>query len=264
MVSLQIVAYDFGIKHNILRRLASFGAKVTVVPANYPAEKAMELQPDGVFFSNGPVSSHLPLTAQHMSLVQDHLFLDTASGMHQLKLFLSKQHLNINGSHNYWCEVRRKWGIRFDLISITGCWNTYVEFSKFPKQTPRHWSDVARLGELALLITEEPSICRVTRQQCPMPLRLQKRSLVRCLHLEFVWATKWWDKLLEQTLSSSSLVIMEAITPSDSQRQVCFILLFQPPFFLALHDYSTVLWYLCFILCMPMAAFWAQKMKLIL
>ena len=53
---MQIVAYDFGIKHNILRRLASFGAKVTVVPANYPAEKAMELNPDGVFFSNGPVS----------------------------------------------------------------------------------------------------------------------------------------------------------------------------------------------------------------
>ena len=62
---LQIVAYDFGIKQNILRRLASFGCKITVVPANYPAEKAMALNPDGVFFSNGPVSqplwrSHLP------------------------------------------------------------------------------------------------------------------------------------------------------------------------------------------------------------
>lgn len=52
---MQIVAYDFGIKHNILRRLASFGAKVTVVPANFPAEKAMDFKPDGVFFSNGPV-----------------------------------------------------------------------------------------------------------------------------------------------------------------------------------------------------------------
>lgn len=49
-----IVAYDYGIKQNILRRLASFGCKVTVVPASYPAEKAMALKPDGVFFSNGP------------------------------------------------------------------------------------------------------------------------------------------------------------------------------------------------------------------
>lgn len=53
---MQIVAYDFGIKHNILRRLASFGCKVTVVPASYPADKALALKPDGVFFSNGPVS----------------------------------------------------------------------------------------------------------------------------------------------------------------------------------------------------------------
>lgn len=52
---MQIVAYDYGIKQNILRRLASFGCKVTVVPASYPAEKAMALKPDGVFFSNGPV-----------------------------------------------------------------------------------------------------------------------------------------------------------------------------------------------------------------
>lgn len=49
-----IVAYDFGIKHNILRRLASFGCKITVVPADYPAEKVLEMNPDGVFFSNGP------------------------------------------------------------------------------------------------------------------------------------------------------------------------------------------------------------------
>ena len=61
---MQIVAYDFGIKHNILRRLASFGCKVTVVPASYPADKALALKPDGVFFSNGPVSHiHLPLSS---------------------------------------------------------------------------------------------------------------------------------------------------------------------------------------------------------
>lgn len=52
-----MVAYDFGIKHNILRRLASFGCKIMVVPADYPADKVLAMNPDGVFFSNGPVSS---------------------------------------------------------------------------------------------------------------------------------------------------------------------------------------------------------------
>ena len=53
--ALQIVAYDFGCKSNILRRLTSFGCRVTVVPASYPADKVMEMNPDGVFLSNGPV-----------------------------------------------------------------------------------------------------------------------------------------------------------------------------------------------------------------
>ncbi|KAF8059196.1 hypothetical protein HT031_005368 [Scenedesmus sp. PABB004] len=50
----KVVAYDFGIKLNILRRLASFGCDVTVVPATYPADKVLAMNPDGVFFSNGP------------------------------------------------------------------------------------------------------------------------------------------------------------------------------------------------------------------
>ena len=53
--TVQIVAYDFGCKSNILRRLTSFGCRVTVVPASYPADKVMEMKPDGVFLSNGPV-----------------------------------------------------------------------------------------------------------------------------------------------------------------------------------------------------------------
>ena len=52
--SFHIVAYDFGIKRNILRHLASFGARVTVVPADTPAVKVLALNPDGVFLSNGP------------------------------------------------------------------------------------------------------------------------------------------------------------------------------------------------------------------
>lgn len=49
-----VVAFDFGVKHNILRMLASRGCKVTVVPAQTSASAAMALRPDGVFLSNGP------------------------------------------------------------------------------------------------------------------------------------------------------------------------------------------------------------------
>jgi carbamoyl-phosphate synthase small subunit len=51
---LHVVAYDFGIKRNILRLLAERGCRVTVVPANTPAAEALALKPDGVFLSNGP------------------------------------------------------------------------------------------------------------------------------------------------------------------------------------------------------------------
>ena len=49
-----VVAYDFGAKHNILRKLAERGCKVTVVPAKTSAKEALALKPDGVFLSNGP------------------------------------------------------------------------------------------------------------------------------------------------------------------------------------------------------------------
>ncbi len=51
---LHVVAYDFGIKHNILRRLAAHGCRITVVPARAPAEEALAYRPDGVLLSNGP------------------------------------------------------------------------------------------------------------------------------------------------------------------------------------------------------------------
>ncbi len=50
----KVVAYDYGIKTNILRILASLGCEVTVVPASYPAEEVIKKSPDGVFLSNGP------------------------------------------------------------------------------------------------------------------------------------------------------------------------------------------------------------------
>jgi carbamoyl-phosphate synthase small subunit len=51
---LHVVAYDFGIKRNILRLLADAGCRMTVVPAQTPAAEVMALHPDGIFLSNGP------------------------------------------------------------------------------------------------------------------------------------------------------------------------------------------------------------------
>ncbi len=49
-----VVAYDFGVKRNILRMLVDRGCRLTVVPAQTPAEEVMKLAPDGIFLSNGP------------------------------------------------------------------------------------------------------------------------------------------------------------------------------------------------------------------
>jgi carbamoyl-phosphate synthase small subunit len=51
---LTVVAIDFGVKRNILRRLASYGCRVVVVPVNTPPEKILSYSPDGIFLSNGP------------------------------------------------------------------------------------------------------------------------------------------------------------------------------------------------------------------
>ena len=52
--NFHVVAYDFGVKHNILRMLASRGCRMTVVPAQTPASVVLGHQPDGIFLSNGP------------------------------------------------------------------------------------------------------------------------------------------------------------------------------------------------------------------
>jgi len=49
-----VVAFDFGVKHNILRLLADRGCRLTVVPATTAADEVLKLQPDGIFLSNGP------------------------------------------------------------------------------------------------------------------------------------------------------------------------------------------------------------------
>lgn len=51
---VHVVAYDFGLKRNILRKLVDHGCEVTVVPADMPADEVLALKPEGVFLSNGP------------------------------------------------------------------------------------------------------------------------------------------------------------------------------------------------------------------
>jgi carbamoyl-phosphate synthase small subunit len=50
----KVVVFDYGVKQNILRRLASYGCDLTVVPASYSAEQVLAMNPDGIFLSNGP------------------------------------------------------------------------------------------------------------------------------------------------------------------------------------------------------------------
>lgn len=62
-IRFHVVAYDFGMKRNILRRLVHSGCRVTVVPAGTPADDVLAMKPDGVFLSNGPGDPE-PLTYQ--------------------------------------------------------------------------------------------------------------------------------------------------------------------------------------------------------
>jgi carbamoyl-phosphate synthase small subunit len=66
---LHVVAYDFGIKRNILRHLVELGSRVTVVPSDTPAADVLALKPDGVFLSNGPGDPE-PLIAQAKEVQQ--------------------------------------------------------------------------------------------------------------------------------------------------------------------------------------------------
>ncbi|MPZ73608.1 MAG: glutamine-hydrolyzing carbamoyl-phosphate synthase small subunit [Nitriliruptorales bacterium] len=66
----RVVAYDFGIKHNILRLLTQAGCRVHVVPAMTPAEEVLAAEPDGVFLSNGPGD---PAAVRHGIIAIEHL-----------------------------------------------------------------------------------------------------------------------------------------------------------------------------------------------
>ena len=96
--SYRVVAYDFGVKRNILRLLAERGCAVTVVPAETPAEQVLELAPDGVFLSNGPgdpepcayaidaIRSFLEANVPQFGICLGHQLLGLACGARTLKM----------------------------------------------------------------------------------------------------------------------------------------------------------------------------------
>ena len=93
-----VVAYDFGVKRNILRMLADRGCRLTVVPAQTPAAEAMALRPDGVFLSNGPgdpepcdyaiaaIREFLRLRVPTFGICLGHQLLGLAGGARTLKM----------------------------------------------------------------------------------------------------------------------------------------------------------------------------------
>ena len=93
-----VVAYDFGIKRNILRKLVSRGCRVTVVPAQTPAERALAMKPDGVFLSNGPgdpepcdyairaIRKFLELGIPTFGICLGHQLMGLASGAKTIKM----------------------------------------------------------------------------------------------------------------------------------------------------------------------------------
>ena len=93
-----VVAYDFGVKHNILRMLTERGCKVTVVPAQTPAADVLAMNPDGVFLSNGPgdpepcdyaitaITEILEKSVPIFGICLGHQLLSLASGAKTMKM----------------------------------------------------------------------------------------------------------------------------------------------------------------------------------
>lgn len=103
---LTVVAIDFGIKRNILRRLAHYGCRVVVVPADCPADKILSYSPDGIFLSNGPGDPAAVTTApttlkallnQHIptfGICMGHQILGLSLGAQTFKLKFGHRGLN--------------------------------------------------------------------------------------------------------------------------------------------------------------------------
>lgn len=97
-VKYKVVAYDFGVKTNILRMLAERGCEVTVVPAQTPAAEVLALKPDGVFLSNGPgdpepcdyaieaIKTFIDVKIPTFGICLGHQLLGLASGAQTMKM----------------------------------------------------------------------------------------------------------------------------------------------------------------------------------
>ena len=102
----KVVAYDFGVKRNILRLLVDRGCDVTVVPAETPAEAVLTMNPDGVFLSNGPgdpepcsyaieaIRQFLAVKMPLFGICLGHQLLALASGAQTLKMRLGHHGAN--------------------------------------------------------------------------------------------------------------------------------------------------------------------------
>jgi len=96
--SFHVVAYDFGIKRNILRMLVDRGCRITLVPAQTSAEAALALKPDGIFLSNGPgdpapcdyaidaIKSFIACRIPLLGICLGHQLLGLAAGASTLKM----------------------------------------------------------------------------------------------------------------------------------------------------------------------------------
>jgi carbamoyl-phosphate synthase small subunit len=93
-----IAAYDYGVKRNILRKFATRGCRITVVPAQTPAQQVLALKPDGVFLSNGPgdpepcdyairaICQFLDVNMPTFGICLGHQLLGLASGARTVKM----------------------------------------------------------------------------------------------------------------------------------------------------------------------------------
>ncbi|CAI9278512.1 unnamed protein product [Lactuca saligna] len=71
-----VVEYDFGIKHNILRRLGSYGCKIMVVPSTWPSSETLKMKPYGVLFSNAPGDpSALPYVVETVKAIMGNVLV---------------------------------------------------------------------------------------------------------------------------------------------------------------------------------------------
>ncbi|AGY59531.1 glutamine-hydrolyzing carbamoyl-phosphate synthase small subunit [Gloeobacter kilaueensis] len=130
---LRVVAIDFGIKHNILRRLTSYGCEVTVVPATASADAILAYQPDGIFLSNGPgdpAAVHYGIeTVQQLLAAQKPMFgiclghqiLALALGGRTYKLKFGHRGLNQPARANDRVEITsQNHGFAVDADSLAG------------------------------------------------------------------------------------------------------------------------------------------------